>query len=77
MEDLSLGKKLYKVYVSKRDYSGSPQDEYAQLLSTIYLHLGDSVFTLLKTAEISKKKLELRQSFSDEYTIEDIALISI
>ena len=80
--DYKEGKVLFNVCTSKRDYSGSPQDEYAQLLYTIHQHIGEDVFNLLKTAEKQNKILGIKQNHSeehilqDEYTIEDIVLLS-
>jgi hypothetical protein len=75
-DDFKDGLKLFDTYTSKRDYSGSSQDEYAQLLYTIHLHIGEEVFNLLKTAEKQNKMLGIKQTHSDEYTIEDIVLLS-
>tara|TARA_R110000868_G_scaffold52171_6_gene165024 strand:+ start:13747 stop:13980 length:234 start_codon:yes stop_codon:yes gene_type:complete len=75
------GKELYSSLVSKRDYSGNTADEYAQFLSTIFLHIGTDLFTLLETANKESKVLSLKNEISnsavlvDEYSIDDIILI--
>ncbi|GIZ10271.1 hypothetical protein [Flavobacterium sp. UMI-01] len=75
------GKELYDSLVSKRDYSGNTADEYAQFLSTLFLHIGTELFPLLETASKEFKVLSLKTEISnsdiliDEYSIEDIILI--
>ena len=72
------GKELFINYTSKRDYSGSKADEYAQLLTTIFYHIKTDIFQLLETAEAENKKLSLNENlpeFIDEYTIDDVVLI--
>lgn len=75
------GKDIYTSLVDKRDYSGSMADEYAQLLTTLFFHLGTDLFPLLETAEKESKVLTLKAEVSnsdvlvDEYTIEDIILV--
>lgn len=68
------GKELYNQYTSKRNYSGSKADEYAQLLETIRFHIGDAIFTLLETAEAENKQLRIKAQdvLVDEYSIADI-----
>ena len=69
------GQNLY-LKLSKRDYSGSSQDEYAQLLGTIFIHIHTEIFSLLEKADTLGKKLSLIDSeISDEYTVEDIKLV--
>lgn len=75
------GKDLYKYLVSKRDYSGSEADEYAQFLTTLFSQLGDSFFALLETAHSKDKKLSIKNSDTssdvlvDEYTLENIIIL--
>jgi hypothetical protein len=45
------GKDLYIKHISKRDYSGSSDDEYAQLLFTIFSHLKEAIYPLLEKAQ--------------------------
>lgn len=64
------------VKLSKRDYSGSEEDNYAQLLGTIFTHVHTEIFILLEKAEKLGKKLNISESdLSDEYTIDDITLV--
>lgn len=75
------GKNLYNNYISKRDFSGSKPDEYAQLLTTLFFQIGDPLFVLLETAEAENKtlainpELENSEILVDEYSIEDIILL--
>ncbi|NJB83632.1 hypothetical protein [Wenyingzhuangia aestuarii] len=69
------GQNLY-LKLSKRDYSGSSQDEYAQLLGTLFNHVHSEIFNLLEKAEKLGKKLAVKNSENlDEYTVEDIVLV--
>jgi hypothetical protein len=75
------GKDIYNSLVEKRDYSGSKADEYAQFLTTLFLHLGKDLFPLLESANKESKVLSLKAEISngdvlvDEYTIEDVILV--
>jgi len=72
------GLQLFENHITKRDFSGSEADEYAQLLQTIHLHLGDDVFPLLEKAETEGKKLELKQDdneLMDSVVIADVYLV--
>jgi hypothetical protein len=75
------GKDLYKELIAKRDYSGSEADEYAQLLITLFSHIGNSFFSLLESAHLENKKLSIKESDSendilvDEYTLENIVIL--
>jgi hypothetical protein len=73
------GLDLFKIK-SKRDYTDSEDDNYAQLLFTMYIYIGDALFPLLEQAEQQNKKLyfipdeeclQLKVSF---YSIENIGL---
>lgn len=68
------GQELYNQYTSKRNYSGSKADEYAQLLETIRFHIGDAIFPLLETAEAENKQLRIKAQdvLVDEYSTADI-----
>lgn len=79
-ETLSLnGLELFKSLTQKRDHSGSVEDAYAQLLFTMHMNVGESLFPLLEQAEEQNKKLylipdeqpHLKVSF---YSKEDIGL---
>jgi hypothetical protein len=71
------GEELYNQYTSKRDYSGSKADEYAQLLETIRFHIGKAVYSLLETAEADNKQLNLKDEgvLVDEYSIDDVIFL--
>lgn len=75
------GKELYQLLTSKRDYSGSNADEYAQLLTTLFYHVGQDLFPLLESAHKDSKFLALKPEISnggilvDEYTLDDIILL--
>lgn len=72
------GKDLYFKY-SERDFSGSVDDIYAQLLSTIFAHIGKDLFPLLEKAELDNKRLSLKEHdeslLIDEYTESDIIFV--
>ena len=72
------GKDLF-FKLSERDYSGSADDIYAQLLSTIFAHIGKDLFPLLEKAELENKRLSLKEHdeslLIDEYTKSDILFI--
>ena len=51
------GKKLFEALTSKRDYSGSEEDNYAQLLLSIHRHIREDIFPLLEKAARNNKKL--------------------
>jgi hypothetical protein len=70
------GQELYTRYTSRRDYSGSDADQYAQLLSTIFRNILDGIYPLLEKAEAEGKKLTLSDPaiLQDEYTSADVIL---
>jgi hypothetical protein len=75
------GKQLFTLYTSKRDYTGSKADEYAQLLETIILHIDNKIFDLLEKAESEGKKLQVLDLteygliLRDEIQIKDIVFV--
>lgn len=75
------GKELFYSYTSKRDYTGSKTDEYAQLLETIMIHIGREIFDLLEKAERQGKKLKVLdltengKFLRDEIQITDIVFV--
>lgn len=75
------GNDLLSQYTSKRDYSNSPSDQYAQLLETIFFHIGKELFKLLEKAEKESKKLEVLDLtengtiLRDEIQLTDIILV--
>lgn len=74
------GNELYHKYTSKRDYTGSEADEYAQLLETIRFHIGNKIFDLLEIAEKEGKRLKVLDLtengiiLRDEIQLSDIIL---
>lgn len=60
--------------MSKRDYSHSPEDDYAQLLWTIYYHIGKQIYPLLEGAEKEGKKLDVYNDV-DEITQQDVRFL--
>lgn len=74
------GRELFEYYTSKREYSGSDDDKYAQTLMTIFYHLSDNIFGLIEQAHKSGRKLEIKVReqdhplMNDELTIDDIII---
>lgn len=72
------GKNIYEK-LSIRDYSGSDQDVYAQLLNSLHVqavlngHV-DEFYTLLEKADSEGKKLTVIDSDLEELFIESISL---
>ncbi|CAI9429250.1 Type I restriction endonuclease subunit M [Candidatus Ornithobacterium hominis] len=80
MESISIyqGKELFKK-LSKRDYSGSGEDKYAQLLITLHFSLvlfgrEKQFYKLLEKAVKENKKIIVVDNSVDEYTIDSLAL---
>jgi hypothetical protein len=71
------GKDLFQQYTSKRDYSGSKADEYAQLLFTIFFHIQDAIYPLLEKAETAGKKLSIKESYHDDVTIDQYSAADV
>jgi len=69
------GMHLFKYYTAKRDYSGSSEDEYAQLLCTLFAHIKENLFDLLTEAEKTHKKLAVQDEMKDEYSAHDVIFI--
>jgi hypothetical protein len=70
---IMTGKQLFEK-LTVRDFSGSEQDLYAQLLMTIFSHIGDDIFDLLEDAESQNKKLDINDHL-DEITTTDVYLV--
>lgn len=68
------GKQLLESFMAKRDFSGSPEDQYAVLLSSIVFHCsGFDIYAALESAESSNKKLFIEYPEStNNLLIEDI-----
>lgn len=60
---------------SARTYTGDEADEYAQLLMSIFMHIGDDLYPLLEKAEKEGKKVELKYVEKDEIIISDLILV--
>lgn len=58
-----------------RDYTGSEADEYAQLLMSIFMHIGNDLYPLLEKAEKEGKKVDLKDVEKDEIIISDLILV--
>lgn len=77
------GKELFIKYTSKRDYTGSKADEYAQLLQTIFSHINEGIYPLIEKAESEGKKLEVLDLtengtiLRDEIYPEDIIFVNL
>jgi len=75
------GKELFEKYTALRDFSGSEDDEYAQLLQTIFYQIGNDFFPLLEKAEAEGKKIDVVNPFKDtsilwdEICPEDVILV--
>lgn len=54
-----------------RDFSGSEDDLYAQLLMTIFGHIHGDIFPLLLQAEKEGKRLGLREVTEEELELQD------
>lgn len=63
--------------LSKRDFSGSEADLYAQELQTMFSHFAASgeiseFYSKLETAEKNGQKLSLADDEADEYSVESL-----
>ena len=75
--NMKKGFELYK-QLSKRDYSGSESDQYAQLVGTLFSHFKSDLFPLLEKAEKEGKKLVLKSPegvFISHYTQEHVSFV--
>lgn len=63
-------------YYLLRDYSGSPDDVYAQFIITLFMQLGEQLLPLLKESEKSKKKIRIKDSLPVEL-LDEISLNSL
>lgn len=73
------GQELYD-NLSKRDYSGSDQDQYAQFLKTLYYHLTmagqqENFLKYLVTAESENKKIDVKDHSLEEYFMDSLVLV--
>lgn len=66
------GKQIFESYIKKRT-------EYSSLLMTLFINIGEALYSLLEQAEKDGKKLgvtpEPTDRLRDEYTVEDIIFI--
>ncbi len=60
--------------MTERDFSGSKDDEYAQLLMTIFCHIGDDIFPLLSEATKNNKRLDVKDVPEDEIFMQDFLI---
>ena len=70
------GKELFEYYLSKRDFSSSEEDQYAQNLMTIWTNLRDEIYALLEKAESTGKRLGIR-TFPSDLLIDEINVSDI
>ncbi|MDP3561718.1 MAG: hypothetical protein Q8R83_06045 [Legionellaceae bacterium] len=75
------GQELLRDITSKRDYSGSDEDRYAQLLMTIWSNIKEGIYPILEKADKEGKKLNLKAKSTDsiivdEIVVDDIILVS-
>lgn len=68
------GQQLFEAK-SQRDYTGSEADEYAQLLMSIFMHIGAALFPLLEIAENEGRKVGLKDVEKDEIMLTDLVLV--
>lgn len=73
------GQDLYDK-LSKRDYSGSDPDQYAQLLQTLYLQLTlanqqEDFLQLLEKAQTENKKIDVKDQDSEEFVMDSLLLV--
>lgn len=76
------GREIYEMYKKKRDYSGSPDDRYAQSLRNIFFSANfdkDLLFELVKKAEEANKKIAIKNYpkgiLSNEITYDMLILV--
>ena len=61
---MTKGEEIFNKYIAKRDYTGSEKDDYAQLLTTLFFHIGEEIYKLIELAENENKKLQLRDNMN-------------
>lgn len=70
-----IGEQLFESK-TKRDFTGSEEDEYAQDLMTIFSHIGTDLFPLLEEAEKTQKKVRIKVFpegvYWDEITLDNL-----
>lgn len=63
---------------SKRDFTGSEADEYAQTLMTIFAHIDTALFPLLEEAESKSQRVHIREfpegMLWDQITLDNLYL---
>lgn len=80
------GEEIYEMYQSKRDYSGSEEDQYAQFLNTMWGNAAVTgeikiFYSLVEKAHEAKKKLAVDYSkipegiLYDEYFMDDLFMV--
>ncbi len=72
------GEEIFHHYLMKRDHSGGPDDQYAQLLQTIWSNIFNKIFPLLEKAEREGKKLDIREVPDDQmYLLDEISVSDV
>lgn len=75
------GREIFDSYLENRNFSGDSDDQYAQLLQTIWGHILDKIYPLLEEAERSGKRLGIREVqeeemyLLDEICVEDVVFV--
>ncbi|RRN76507.1 hypothetical protein EIM50_24340 [Pseudoxanthomonas sp. SGD-10] len=64
------GQELFDKY-RQRDFSGSVDDVYGQLLMTIFMNIGSDMFDLLEQAERKNMRLEVDDNYYPEGVLYD------
>ncbi len=73
------GQELFKLYTSKRNFSGDEHDRYAELLMSIFDHVGNDILPMLIEADKIGKRLGLKEASSslgrDEIIKDDVIFV--
>lgn len=75
------GREIFDSYLENRNYSGDSDDQYAQLLQTIWGHILDKIYPLLEEAERRGQRLGIREVpeaemfLLDEICVEDVVFV--
>ena len=70
------GEEIFKYYLKKRNFTGEPHDQYAQLLQTIFGNIFEEIYPLLQEAERQGKRLAIREVPKDQMFLMDEICVS-